>query len=150
MAVFTIIIFLLTKSCRRLWKKRVRFALWNLEFWLWLCSFGYNKFTSLSVSHQCISWLLLALKMSPHSTTALCQLHVFCPNAVKVILLFLICWKCFLVSSLQSNFILISQLVLVKPRVGDKGWGTGLMYAHQFLNSFFMFPEMKTHAAWLI
>lgn len=24
------------------------------------------------------------------------------------------------------------------------------MYAHQFLNSFFMFPGMKAHAAWLI
>lgn len=58
--------------------------------------------------------------------------------------------KWFLVPSLQCNPILISQLVLVKPKVGEKGWGTGLMYAHQFLNSFFMFPGMKAHAAWLI
>lgn len=58
--------------------------------------------------------------------------------------------KWFLVPSLQSNPILISQLVLVKPKVGEKGWGTGLMYAHQFLNSVFMFPGIKAHAAWLI
>lgn len=45
---------------------------------------------------------------------------------------------------------MISELVLVKPRVGEKGWGTGLMHTHQFLNSFFMFPGIKTHAAWLI
>ena len=56
----------------------------------------------------------------------------------------------FLVSSLQSNLIVISQLVLVKPRVREKGWGTGLMYAHQYLNSFPMFAEMKTHEAWLV
>lgn len=58
--------------------------------------------------------------------------------------------KWFLVPSLQSNPILISQLVLVKSKVGEKGWGTGLMYAHQFLNSFFMLPTMKAHAARLI
>lgn len=58
--------------------------------------------------------------------------------------------KWFLVPSLQCNPILISQLVLVKPKVGEKGWGTGLMYAHQFLSSFLMFPGMKAHAAWLI
>lgn len=48
--------------------------------------------------------------------------------------------KWFLVPSLQCNPILISQSVLVKPKVGEKGWGAGLMYAHQFLNSFFYVP----------
>lgn len=31
----------------------------------------------------------------------------------------------------------------MKPRVGEKGWGTGLMHTHQFLNSFFYVPWDK-------